>query len=453
MSKAPITQEQRELRALFGVPEGEKLSLDDWGWLRILASGCGDQLEEKGYFYLTAKELKELSGREPRLMAKHDFSTSRPWIFKELGLGILPVSRSEYFVGPLDLYERFPEPTHAGPSSVRTLDMPAGLDTLDIESVNSESMALNVASASGMLEHFLGCEPLQATVAGRMSSLEMTIPVPDLGLEVKVDRAQMEIDGGFESLEHLVLVEAKNHISEDFNIRQLYFPYRRFQQWLSKAVVPVFLVYSNGIFHLYRYDFSDPANFRSIALVDHARYALSASHLNVEDALGIIGSVDAEPEPAGIPFPQANSFERVVNLVELIAQQPMSKEDIAEQYDFHLRQADYYANAACYLGLLALADGHYQLTPRGEKAIAQPRRDGRNAALLRALAARQVFRQALEISLRRGKVAEAHEIAAAIEGLGLGAGTARRRASTVARWIQWALDVVAEGEPETLPGL
>ena len=173
----------------------------------------------------------------------------------------------------------------------------------------------------------------------------------------------------------------------------------------------------------------------------------------MEDALGIIGSVDAEPEPAGIPFPQANSFERVVNLVELIAQQPMSKEDIAEQYDFHLRQADYYANAACYLGLLALADGHYQLTPRGEKAIAQPRRDGRNAALLRALAARQVFRQALEVSLRRGKVAEAHEIAAAIEGLGLGAGTARRRASTVARWIQWALDVVAEGEPETLPGL
>lgn len=173
----------------------------------------------------------------------------------------------------------------------------------------------------------------------------------------------------------------------------------------------------------------------------------------MEDALGIIASVDTEPEPVGIPFPQANSFERVVNLVELIAQQPMSKEEIAEVYDFHPRPADYYANAACYLGLMELADAHYQLTPRGEKAIAQPRRDGRNAALLRALAARQVFRQALEMSLQRGTVAETHEIAAAIEGLGLGAATARRRASTVARWIQWALDVVAEGEPETLPGL
>ena len=57
------------------------------------------------------------------------------------------------------------------------------------------------------------------------------------------------------------------------------------------------------------------------------------------------------------------------------------------------------------------------------------------------------------MSLQRGTVAETHEIAAAIEGLGLGAATARRRASTVARWIQWALDVVAEGDPETLPGL
>ncbi|QRP21909.1 type II restriction enzyme [Corynebacterium macginleyi] len=453
MGKAPSAHEQRELRALFGVPDGEKLGLDDWGWLRIVAAGFGKQLEENGYFYLSAKELKELSGREPRLMAKHDFSTSRPWIFKKLGLGIIPVSRSEYFVGPLDMYERFPEPTHTGAGSVRTLDMPAGLDTLDIESVNSESMALNVASASGMIEHFLGCKPLQATVAGRMSSLEMTIPVPGVGVKVKVDRAQMEIDGGFESLEHLVIVEAKNHISEDFNIRQLYFPYRRFQQRLSKAVVPVFLVYSNGIFHLYRYDFTDPADFRSIALIDHARYALSSSHLSVDDALGIVGSVDAEPEPTGIPFPQANSFERVVNLVELIAQQPRSKEEIAGEYDFHLRQADYYANAACYLGLMTLADGHYQLTPRGEKAITQPRRDGRNAALLRALAARRVFRQAMEMSLRRGVVAETHEIAAAIEELGLGAVTASRRASTVKQWIQWALDVVAEADPQPLPGL
>lgn len=441
-SQAQELREQ-ELRARFGVPESMKLGVNDWGWLRILAAGYDAQLERRGYFYIGARELEQLSGRQPRLMAKHDFSTSRPWIFQRLRLGIVPVSRSEYLVGRFNLYERFPE-TQSG--EVRTLELPAGLDTLSLEAVSSEAVALNGASASGMLEDFLGCAPLQATVAGRMSTRGIKVRLPDLGVDVAVDRAQMEIDGGFESLEHLVLVEAKNHLSEDFNIRQLYFPYRRFQQRLAKDVVPVYLVYSNGIFHLYRYEFRDPADFRSIALVDSARYALSASHLDAQAALDIVRAVEPEPEPA-VPFPQANSFERVVNLLELIALQPLSKAEITQRYDFDPRQADYYANAARYLGLAEPVEDTWETTEHGRRVIEQPQRDARNAALIRALAARRVFREVLELSLARGAVASTAEICAAMNGLGLSLATSRRRASTVARWTQWVLDTVAEGTP------
>ena len=441
-SQAQELREQ-ELRARFGVPESMKLGVNDWGWLRILAAGYDAELERRGYFYIGARELEQLSGRQPRLMAKHDFSTSRPWIFQRLRLGIVPVSRSEYLVGRFNLYERFPE-TQRG--EVRTLELPAGLDTLSLEAVSSEAVALNGASASGMLEDFLGCAPLQATVAGRMSTHGLKVRLPDLGVDVAVDRAQMEIDGGFESLEHLVLVEAKNHLSEDFNIRQLYFPYRRFQQRLAKDVVPVYLVYSNGIFHLYRYEFRDPADFRSISLVDSARYALSSSHLDAQAALDIVRAVAPEPEPA-VPFPQANSFERVVNLLELIALQPLSKAEITQRYDFDPRQADYYANAARYLGLAEPVEDTWEPTEHGRRVIEQPQRDARNAALIRALAARRVFREALELSLARGAVASTAEICAAMEGLGLSLATSRRRASTVARWTQWVLDTVAEGMP------
>ncbi|WP_287556893.1 hypothetical protein, partial [Corynebacterium sp.] len=427
----------------FGVPESMKLGVNDWGWLRILAAGYDAELERRGYFYIGARELEQLSGRQPRLMAKHDFSTSRPWIFQRLRLGIVPVSRSEYLVGRFNLYERFPE-TQRG--EVRTLELPAGLDTLSLEAVSSEAVALNGASASGMLEDFLGCAPLQATVAGRMSTHGLKVRLPDLGVDVAVDRAQMEIDGGFESLEHLVLVEAKNHLSEDFNIRQLYFPYRRFQQRLAKDVVPVYLVYSNGIFHLYRYEFRDPADFRSISLVDSARYALSSSHLDAQAALDIVRAVAPEPEPA-VPFPQANSFERVVNLLELIALQPLSKAEITQRYDFDPRQADYYANAARYLGLAEPVEDTWETTEHGRRVIEQPQRDARNAALIRALAARRVFREVLELSLARGAVASTAEICAAMDGLGLSLATSRRRASTVARWTQWVLDTVAEGTP------
>ena len=434
---------EQELRTRFGVPESMKLGVNDWGWLRILAAGYDAELERRGYFYIGARELEQLSGRQPRLMAKHDFSTSRPWIFQRLRLGIVPVSRSEYLVGRFNLYERFPE-TQRG--EVRTLELPAGLDTLSLEAVSSEAVALNGASASGMLEDFLGCAPLQATVAGRMSTHGLKVRLPDLGVDVAVDRAQMEIDGGFESLEHLVLVEAKNHLSEDFNIRQLYFPYRRFQQRLAKDVVPVYLVYSNGIFHLYRYEFRDPADFRSISLVDSARYALSSSHLDAQAALDIVRAVAPEPEPA-VPFPQANSFERVVNLLELIALQPLSKAEITQRYDFDPRQADYYANAARYLGLAEPVEDTWEPTEHGRRVIEQPQRDARNAALIRALAARRVFREALELSLARGAVASTAEICAAMDGLGLSLATSRRRASTVARWAQWVLDTVVEGTP------
>lgn len=441
-SQAQELREQ-ELRARFGMPESMKLGVNDWGWLRILAAGYDAELERRGYFYIGARELEQLSGRQPRLMAKHDFSTSRPWIFQRLQLGIVPVSRSEYLVGRFNLYERFPE-TQRG--EVRTLELPAGLDTLSLEAVSSEAVALNGASASGMLEDFLGCAPLQATVAGRMSTHGLKVRLPDLGVDVAVDRAQMEIDGGFESLEHLVLVEAKNHLSEDFNIRQLYFPYRRFQQRLAKDVVPVYLVYSNGIFHLYRYEFRDPADFRSISLVDSARYALSSSHLDAQAALDIVRAVAPEPEPA-VPFPQANSFERVVNLLELIALQPLSKAEITQRYDFDPRQADYYSNAARYLGLAEPVEDTWEPTEHGRRVIEQPQRDARNAALIRALAARRVFREVLELSLARGAVASTAEICAAMDGLGLSLATSRRRASTVARWAQWVLDTVAEGTP------
>lgn len=441
-SQAQELREQ-ELRARFGVPESMKLGVNDWGWLRILAAGYDAELERHGYFYISARELERLSGRQPRLMAKHDFSTSRPWIFQRLRLGIVPVSRSEYLVGRFNLYERFPE-TQRG--EVRTLELPAGLDTLSLEAVSSEAVALNGASASGMLEDFLGCAPLQATVAGRMSTHGLKVRLPDLGVDVAVDRAQMEIDGGFESLEHLVLVEAKNHLSDDFNIRQLYFPYRRFQQRLAKDVVPIYLVYSNGIFHLYRYEFRDPADFRSISLVDSARYALSSSHLDAQAALDIVRAVEPEPEPA-VPFPQANSFERVVNLLELIALQPLSKAEITQRYDFDPRQADYYANAARYLGLAEPVEDTWEPTERGRRVIEQPQRDARNAALIRALAARRVFREVLELSLARGAVASTAEICAAMDGLGLSLATSRRRASTVARWAQWVLDTVVEGTP------
>lgn len=68
--------------------------------------------------------------------------------------------------------------------------------------------------------------------------------------------------------------------------------------------------------------------------------------------LQILDTTNTVKEPE-IPFPQADSFERVINLCELLKQREfISKEDITQNYDFYSRQTDYYTNAGRYLGLI-----------------------------------------------------------------------------------------------------
>ena len=383
--------------------------LNDAAWDRVLPH-LETELATFGYAVLEASTLKRLSGREPRLMAKHDFSAARPQAFRERGLSMLPIRRDAYLIGEFDLYERFPD--EAGP--LKSVPVPRHICSIDFEQVTSESMALTVAHLSGMLEDFIGSR-LVPTVSGRMSTQRLPIRVG--GRDVVVDRAQMEIDAGYESAEHLVLVEAKNRLSPDFNIRQLYFPFRRFSRALDKEVVPVYLVYSNGVFHFYRYAFPDPADFRSIQLVDSARYVLGSTALTPAAGRDILARTQVAAP--GVPFPQADSFARVISLLE----NPVAKAEMPEAFGFTPRQADYYTNAARYLGLNRL-DGT---------------RDERNLTLVEALASRPVFRGMVELVASQGRAITKEEAESLMRtaGLGLGESTLRRRAATVAAWSHW----------------
>ena len=58
-----------------------------------------------------------------------------------------------------------------------------------------------------------------------------------------MDHAQIEIDAAFEGADCLALIEAKRDLSEDFLIRQLYYPFRVWSARVHKRVRPVFLVW------------------------------------------------------------------------------------------------------------------------------------------------------------------------------------------------------------------
>ncbi|MDO5031071.1 hypothetical protein [Corynebacterium sp.] len=406
--------------------------LNDDAWARVFATPeVAQAVVGEGYVIITAARLKELAGREPRLLAKHDFSAARPAYFREHGLSILPVRRDAYLVGRFSLYEDFP----TQPAPLKRLRVPAGIESLDFENLTSEAVMLNAAVLAGVLEDFVGGSQLLPTVTGRMSTTQIPLRLRDLGLEYTVDRAQMEIDGGYESAEHVVLVEAKNRLSPDFNIRQLYFPFRRFSQALSKPVLPVYVVYSNGVFHLYRYSFPDPEDFRSIRLEDSARYVLGATELTLSVVEDIAEQTHPNAEPAA-PFPQADSFARVVSLLEML---PLRKADIPELFGFTPRQADYYVNAGRYLGLMWVRDGVVE-------GIELPgSRDRRNLTLLGALARRRVFNGMIRLVCTHQRPLAKEEAIALMEdaGLKLSGTTLPRRASTVVAWSHWVWDLVA----------
>lgn len=397
------------------------------------------KVRRNGQFRISAEQIKEF--REPRLMAKFDHRKNLPTAFKREGLGILPVTRGEYVIGPFELFTKLPDPVLDIPPARASL--PGWLQSVAPESIASEPVALNCAWASGVLQRFLGEERLVPTLSGRMGARPFSFKVG--GNDVAVDGAQIEIDAAYEGDGCVAVFEAKMDLAEDFIVRQLYYPFRHLSAMgLSKPVRTVFLTYSGGVFDLAEYSFGNPLDYNSALLVRRERHALAAGTMSREDLRRMLETSRAEPEPAGIPFPQADSFARVANLCERLAAGAMSKEDIEEAYGFDPRQADYYANAAAYLGLARRVGGtnsRWELGETGRRWVELPL-SRRNAFMAARLLCHKAFRKALRLALEHGEVPSSAELRAVLlatnPDLGHpGSDTFGRRASTLRHWTRW----------------
>lgn len=322
-------------------------SLNDKAWEELFEKyDILGNIERIGQFQISAKQIKEV--REPRLMAKYDHTINLPQIFADNGLSILPITRGDYIISHFDAYHKF-EPDN---TPITRVPLPAYIQSLDSSNVPSEAIALNCAVAAGIVSDFLGDEEIVSTVSGRMGSGIFDFNIGNLKSStlstVTVNNSQIEIDAAYEGIRSLALFEAKRDLSEDFLVRQLYYPYRVWKNRITKPVRPLFLVYSNGIYRLYEYEFTDPDNYSSIALVRQRNYSVEDTVITVDDIQRVLHNVMCENEPQ-IPFPQADSFERVINICELLDDQDLSRNDVTERYAFDARQTNYYTDAARYL--------------------------------------------------------------------------------------------------------
>lgn len=405
-----------------------------------------DKISSNGSFTISANQIKEF--REPRLMTKFDHQINLPKIFANNRLAILPITRGDYVISSFNAYKEFEEPL----GSFQRVSIPAYIQSLMPQFLVSEAIALNCADVCGILNDFLEDEYIVSTVSGRMSSGNFTFDInTSVGLQnLTVNNSQIEIDAAYEGIHYLSLFEAKRDLSDDFLVRQLYYPFRVWSNRITKPVKPVFLIFSNGIFYLYQYQFEVPGNYNSLRLVKQKNYVIETEIClsDIEHLLSI-ARVAIEPD---IPFPQANSMSRIINLIELLCERPMTKDDITSKYAFDNRQTNYYADAGRYLGLIDKSRDFeknviFQLSTLGQHIIKLPYKE-RQLAIVTQILQHKVFRETLKLSLQCGETPGANTIVQIMKAAELyhveADSTYYRRSSTIIGWINWILNLIED---------
>jgi hypothetical protein len=399
-----------------------------------------NKIKQDGFYEISAEVIRKY--REPRLMCKFDHENNLPDIFEKNNLSILPISRSAYVIGDFSIFAKV---TYEK-MKPQEVNIPHYIETIKYDDLYSESAALHFAYHSGMINDFLG-EETWHTVSGRMGSGEFDYYIESKNGHrkyVKVNGAQIEIDGGYEGKTKFAIIEAKKEMAKDFNVRQLFYPFKVWKNRINKEVVPIFFTHSNDIFSFFMYEFEDENTFNSYKLVKQKDYIVSHRKITEADVQQVVSKATTFVLEPQVPFPQADKFERVVDLLSLLYVNDMSKDEITENYDFDKRQTDYYSNACIYLGLAEKYetddDVMITLNDEGRRVMALPYRE-KYLTLAEKILEHTVFKEVYDEYVRNGQNVSKDFVVERMKYhqlYGLAAeSTFRRRASTIIGWVKW----------------
>lgn len=404
-------------------------------------------IERDGFFSISADEIKKY--REPRLMTKFDSKNQLPKVFFKNKLAILPNKRGSYVIGKFKAYADL-EYEELSPISV---SLPSYVQTFNEFDVSSEAVALNIAQMTGMIDAVLENKyveyPAIATITGRLKSGQIKYQIPlksGANFDFEVNNSQVEIDAGYETIDQLVIIEAKSFIPENFMVRQLYYPYRLFQNLgTEKDVMPIYFTYSDGIYAFHIFEFTDTMNYGSIKKIKQLNFIVDENlDISIDDIISISNS-SPEEVVKDVPFPQADNFTRVLDLLRQI-NGIITKDEITKLYGFDSRQSDYYANALIFLGLAYRERSEHGicLTKLGEELSKMPNNNTRNLKIVKQILREKCFNTAFDEFIKNsGRIGnkliekilldDANRVTAS--------STAKRRTSTVRKWIDWIMSV------------
>ncbi|ULG74445.1 type II restriction enzyme [Macrococcus brunensis] len=424
----------------------------DQRWEDIFSSyNILDYINNNENYFISSSTINQF--KEARLMTKFDYKSSLPDIFYENDLAILPVGRYEYVIGNFQCYQTINSKSTVFRKERQHIDFPNWIETIDHENITSESTMINVSLIAGMLKDLFDQEFVYQTISGRMGTGKFDFVIQGtksskLSHNICVEGSMLEIDGGFETEDFVILIEAKNNITDSFLIRQLYYPYRLWSSKTSKKVIPVFLQYYNGTYNFSVFEFTDSNNYNSLKLLHRKNYMIASETISMIDIQTIMAKVKPKKENPNLPFPQADRLQRlleIMNALYISEEEKLSLEEITLTHDFVYRQAQYYSRAGLYLGVMEINDdGSISLSKFGTK-IMDSNEKQKLLLLIERILSFESFNLMMKKRLSAGRVLEQQEKYNILVDSGLekkyAQSTVDRRARTVYSWISEILNM------------
>jgi hypothetical protein len=364
-------------------------------------------------------------------MAKMDRIESLPRVFRDNNLFLLPVSRKEYAIVKGEGYHKLEPITETKPITHST-QLHISKSFMKAE---SEGVLLEYANSCGLLEKVTGTQNLIQTFRGRTTTPNFSFELD--GSQLTVNRAQIEIDAGFENAEEIILFEAKIGVPSSFGIRQLYYPFRTAYQGKKTVRNFIFCLKREGekkSYLFWEYEFHPYASFNSIKLVQSQHYQVkTAERVSVKEYQNV------RPVKNKEEIPQADDVNEISEFPLRVSEGYDTADKIKHTFGFVNRQSSYYKHASEILGLVSKdKEWKYRLTDRGEEFLRLPSRQKSQylcKLLLEFPIVNQVF---LDISIDASKVVGRRHIVKLLKkNSHLTGSTLGRRAQTIISWFKW----------------
>lgn len=322
-----------------------------------------DRVEKQGYVEISAEEIKAVDGKEARLMAKVDFRQNLPKVMQDAQLSILAVKNGLYKIAKNDPFIEIEEQITA---EIMTIEPPKEFLSIDPFNIKSESAALDLAYLTKMCDEVFGEESF-LTIRGRLRG-DLSFELE--GTHYEIEGVQIEVDGGYETKDAIHLIEAKIGFRDNINIRQLLYPqlYWQKQSRHSKEIKSYIFYLQDDIFRFIPYVYDGKVGYADHANEKVFRFRENGTKFSLKDVV-----VDESKIDTSIPFPQANKFAKVQEMLFVIAQNEcLSKQELLLEFDIVSRQIDYYLNVLKWMRLCTEQEECITLTKQAKEIVELP---------------------------------------------------------------------------------